>query len=103
MIWQVCLNLTDLILFFLSDRVMPRYETNCVIEAINYNQLFYFFFVSTPNLTLKQSSLMTGLVNLLVWTLYEERTASFSYMFVYLYGVAGIVVVLKALRLRIKI
>jgi hypothetical protein len=46
---------------------------------------------------------MTGLVNLLVWTLYEERSASFSYMFVYLYGVAGIVVVLKALRLRIKI
>ena len=36
-IWQVCLNLTDLILFFLSDRVMPRYENNCVIEAINYN------------------------------------------------------------------
>lgn len=103
-IWQVCLNLTDLILFFLSDRVMPRYETNSVVEAINYNQLFYFFFVRSflPKARL-QSSLMTGLVNLLVWTLYEERQASFSYMFVYLYGVAGIVVVLKALRLRIKI
>ena len=24
---------------------MARYETNMIIEAINYNQLFYFFFV----------------------------------------------------------
>ena len=36
-IWEVCLNLTDLILFYLSDRIMVRYETNMVIEAINYN------------------------------------------------------------------
>ena len=47
-IWEVCLNLTDLILFYLSDRIMVRYETNMVIEAINYNQLFYFFFVRSP-------------------------------------------------------
>jgi uncharacterized membrane protein YjfL (UPF0719 family) len=44
-IWQVCLNLTDLILFYITDRLMPQYETNIVIEGINYNQLFYFFFV----------------------------------------------------------
>ncbi|TNV73141.1 hypothetical protein FGO68_gene4849 [Halteria grandinella] len=92
-IWMVCLNLTDLLLFYFTDRIMPRYETNLVIEAINYNQLFYFFF----------SSLMTGLVNLLVWTLYEDAIPSYGYMFIYLYGVAMIVVVLKALRLRIKI
>lgn len=45
-IWQVCLNMTDLILFYITDRVMVRYEHNSVVEAINYNQLFYFFFVS---------------------------------------------------------
>ena len=44
-IWMVCLNLTDLIMFYVTDRIMIRYETNIVIEAINYNQLFYFFFV----------------------------------------------------------
>lgn len=36
-IWMVCLNLTDLLLFYFIDRIMPRYETNLVIEAINYN------------------------------------------------------------------
>lgn len=103
-IWQVCLNLTDLILFYLTDRLMVRYETNSVIEAINYNQLFYFFFVS--NITIDnyiQSSLMTGLVNLLIWTLYEDSLPSFAYMFIYMYGVGLIVIVLKGLKIRIKI
>ena len=45
-IWNVCLNLTDLILFYFVDRLTPVYQTNLVVEAINYNQLFYFFFVS---------------------------------------------------------
>lgn len=44
-IWQVCLNLSDLICFYVVDRVSPVYQTNLVVEAINYNQLFYFFFV----------------------------------------------------------
>jgi hypothetical protein len=46
---------------------------------------------------------MTGLVNLLVWTLYEDVLPSYTYMFIYLYGVALISVGLKALKLRIKI
>ena len=46
---------------------------------------------------------MTGLVNLLVWTLYEDAVPSFVYMFIYLYGVGFLVVLLKALKLRIKI
>jgi len=46
-IWQVCLNLSCLVMFYLTDRVMVCYEYNMIIEAINYNQLFYFFFVST--------------------------------------------------------
>ncbi len=46
-IWQVCLNLTDLILFYIVDRLLVTYEYNYMIEAINYNQLFYFFFVTS--------------------------------------------------------
>lgn len=46
---------------------------------------------------------MTGLVNLLVWTLFEDKFESFKYMFIYMYGVAAITTALKALKLRIKI
>ena len=45
-IFQVCLSLTDLILFFIFDRLIVTYEYNYIVEAINYNQLFYFFFVT---------------------------------------------------------
>ena len=45
-IFQVCLSLTDLILFFIFDRLLVTYEYNYIVEAINYNQLFYFFFVT---------------------------------------------------------
>ena len=47
-ILQVCLSLTDLILFFIFDRLLVTYEYNYIVEAINYNQLFYFFFVTDP-------------------------------------------------------
>ena len=47
-IFQVCLSLTDLILFFIFDRLLVNYEYNYIVEAINYNQLFYFFFVTNP-------------------------------------------------------
>ena len=46
---------------------------------------------------------MTGLVNLIVWTLYENQFNSFYYSFIYLYGVAAITTALKGLKLRIKI
>jgi hypothetical protein len=46
---------------------------------------------------------MTGLVNLLVWTLYERATPSYVYMFIYMYGNALLVRILKALKIRIKI
>ena len=101
-IWQVCLNLTDLILFYIVDRLLVTYEYNYMIEAINYNQLFYFFFV-TSIVNYVQSSLMTGLVNLLIWTLYETEMNSYYYCFIYLYGVGAITTALKGLKLRIKI
>ena len=46
---------------------------------------------------------MTGLVNLIVWTLYQEEVASFGYVFLYMYCVALIVVFFKAIKFRIKI
>jgi hypothetical protein len=46
---------------------------------------------------------MTGLVNLLVWTLYETEVNSYIYMFIYLYGVGLLTTALKALKIRIKI
>jgi hypothetical protein len=46
---------------------------------------------------------MTGLVNLLVWTLYENEINSYFYVFIYLYGVGALTTALKGLKLRIKI
>ena len=46
---------------------------------------------------------MTGVVNLVFWTLYENKFNSFYYTFVYLYGVAAITSVFKAYKIRIKI
>ena len=46
---------------------------------------------------------MTGLVNLLVWTLYENEINSYFYVFIYLYGVGAFTTALKRLKLRIKI
>jgi len=64
-----------------------------IFEAVNYNGLFFFLF----------SNVVTGLVNMLVYTLYAERLASLLILIIYMALSVFSSLVLYRLQIAIKL
>ncbi|EZA52322.1 hypothetical protein DMN91_007285 [Ooceraea biroi] len=64
-----------------------------IFEAVNYNGLFFFLF----------SNIMTGLVNMLVYTLYTERLAALLILTVYMAVSVSSTLILYRLQIPIKL
>ena len=90
--WVVAHNLTFLSLVYVAERACALYSQSTIIAAVNLNQLPYFIL----------SSVLCGLVNISIYTLYYNDWAAVSIVILHQAVVTAVVYGLYSKGIRLK-
>ncbi|CAG9320979.1 PIGW [Blepharisma stoltei] len=90
--WVVSHNLFYLSVVCLAERCVVNCSPNAIIDAINYNQLPYFML----------SNLMTGIVNVSMFTLYTPGCLAYFIITLYMFTALSVMWLLLKFHIKLK-